>query len=202
MNRGSAILTAGLAGAVALPLLAFGLHLPLWIDGGVGLMTVVGVYLVSRKGGAAADLDDEPLRAARNQTGQSLLADGAAALSRLERAGRSIKDADMRLQIATLANTGAGVLRDVKADPGKAMAVRRLLTFYMPNAANLAEGWQTLEQRATPSPERSAQIRQTIQSLNDAFKKFADDLVEPQMQSLDLDLKVVGDALKSDLETA
>ena len=37
------------------------------------------------------------------------------------------------------------------------MAVRRLLTFYLPNAASLAEGWVTLEGSAVPSPERMAQ---------------------------------------------
>jgi hypothetical protein len=88
----------------------------------------------------------------------------------------------------------------VRADPTRAMAVRRLLTFYLPNAASLAEGWVALEGRALPSPERMTQTGQTLRSLNEAFAKFADDMAEPQMQTLDVDLKVVNDALKSDLE--
>jgi hypothetical protein len=80
------------------------------------------------------------------------------------------------------------------------MAVRRLLTFYLPNAASLAEGWLALEGKASPSPERMAQCGQTLRALNEAFAKFSDDLVEPQMQDLDIDLKVVNDALKADVE--
>ena len=45
-----------------------------------------------------------------------------------------------------------------------------------------------------------AQTGATLRSLNEAFAKFSDDMVEPQMQTLDIDLKVVNDALKSDLE--
>ena len=75
-----------------------------------------------------------------------------------------------------------------------------MLTFYLPNAASLAEGWRTLETRSSPSPERIAQTRETMQALGDAFGKFADQAVAPQLQALDLDLKVLNDALKADLE--
>ena len=111
-----------------------------------------------------------------------------------------IRDPAVRGQVGDLVKTGQKVLGDVRADPTKAMAVRRLLTFYLPNAASLAEGWVALEHKASPSPERMAQCGQTLRSLNEAFAKFSDDLVEPQMQDLDIDLKVVNDALKSDLE--
>jgi len=40
----------------------------------------------------------------------------------------------------------------------------------------------------------------TLRALNEAFSRFSDDLMEPQMQTLDIDLKVVNDALKSDLD--
>jgi hypothetical protein len=80
------------------------------------------------------------------------------------------------------------------------MAVRRLLNFYLPNAASVAEGWRALENKSEPSPERVRETRETMAQLNDAFTRFADDLHEPQMQTLDLDLKVLNDALKQDLE--
>jgi hypothetical protein len=45
-----------------------------------------------------------------------------------------------------------------------------------------------------------AQTGATLRTLNEAFAKFSDDMVEPQMQTLDIDLKVVNDALRADLE--
>jgi 5-bromo-4-chloroindolyl phosphate hydrolysis protein len=140
------------------------------------------------------------LNDARAQTGRSLLPDAAAALDRMKQTLGQIRDPAVRGQVAELVTTGRKVLDQVRADPTKAMAVRRLLTFYLPNAASLAEGWVALEGRALPSPERMTQTGQTLRSLNQAFAKFSDDMAEPQMQTLDVDLKVVNDALKSDLE--
>jgi 5-bromo-4-chloroindolyl phosphate hydrolysis protein len=118
----------------------------------------------------------------------------------MKKALTQIKDPAVRGQVDGLVRTGSKVLANLRTDPSRAMAVRRLLTFYLPNAASIAEGWVALEGRATPSPERMAQTGATLRSLNEAFAKFSDDMVEPQMQTLDIDLKVVNDALKADLE--
>ena len=194
---------AGAGAAIALPLLALALKLPLWLAAVVALAVFGGLWLVLRPSGASASgLTDEAVLDARTQTARELLADGTAALGRLQAALKAIKDAPMRTEVTNLANTGAKVLKDVRADPGRAMAVRRLLTFYLPNAAGLAEGWLALESHARPSNERIDQTRSTMHALGQAFAKFADDVAEPQLQELDLDLKVLNDALKADLETA
>jgi hypothetical protein len=115
---------------------------------------------------------------------------------RLER----IHDQLMREEIRLLTMKADRVLREVRHDPDKVMAVRRLLTFYLPNAASVAEGWRALENKSEPSPERVRETRETMAQLNDAFTRFADDLHEPQLQTLDLDLKVLNDALRQDLD--
>lgn len=199
MNRGSSILASAAAAAVAFPATALGLHLPLLLDAGLAAAVFGGVYLVARSPGRGSSLDDESVIEARNQTGRGLIEDGAEALERLRRVGRTLQDAPMRGQVERLTRTADKVLRDVRADPSRAMGVRRLLTFYLPNAASLAEGWQALERRSVPG-ERAEQTRKTMIALNEAFARYADDLTEPQMQTLDLDLKVLNDALKSDLE--
>ena len=199
ISRGTAILLAAVAAAVAMPVAGIGLHLPLWLDLGLSGGTFAGGFLLLRSG-KQATLDAEMLTDARNQTALGLVRDGQAALDRMKKALALIKDPAVRGQVDGLARTGQKVLTDVRADPSRAMAVRRLLTFYLPNAASLAEGWVALEGRALPSPERMTQTGQTLRSLNQAFAKFSDDMAEPQMQTLDVDLKVVNDALKADLE--
>jgi len=199
LSRGSAILVSAGAAAAALPGGAFLVHLPLWMAGSLSGAVFVGLFLVLRSG-APETLDEQALDDARAQTGRSLIPDAAASLDRMKKAMTLIKDPAVRGQIGDLVRTGQKVLGDVRTDPTRAMAVRRLLTFYLPNAASIAEGWVALESKASPSPERMAQTGQTLRSLNEAFTKFSDDMVEPQMQTLDLDLKVVNDALKSDLE--
>jgi hypothetical protein len=199
LSRGTAILLAAMAAALVMPAAAIGLHLPLWLDLGLSGGTFAGGFLLLRSG-RQETLDEQTLADARNQTGLGLVRDGAAALDRMKKALALIKDPAVRGQVDSLARTGLKVLGDVRADPSRGMAVRRLLTFYLPNAASIAEGWVALESKATPSPERMAQTGATLRSLNEAFAKFSDDLVEPQMQTLDIDLKVVNDALKADLE--
>ena len=202
MGRDTPILISGVAAAVALPVLALGLGLPLWLSAVIAAAVFAGAWLLLRSGGGAgAGLTDDALMDARYDTARDLLADGSGAQERLLKAVRAVKDAPMRAEIQNLADTGARVIKEVRADPDRAMPVRRLLTFYLPNAASLAEGWIALESRTHPSPERMEQTRSTMKSLGDAFAKFADDVAEPQLQALDLDLKVLNDALKSDLET-
>jgi len=199
LSRGTATLLAACAAGAVLPLGVFLMGLPIWIDapvaGGVG----VGLYFVLRSG-KQPTRDEQALNDARAQTGRSLLPDATASLDRMKQAMAKMKDPAVRGQVADLVATGAKVVDKVRADPSRAMAVRRLLTFYLPNAASLAEGWVALEGRALPSPERMTQTGATLRSLNQAFAKFSDDMAEPQMQTLDVDLKVVNDALRSDLE--
>jgi hypothetical protein len=199
LSRGTAILLAALAAAAVMPAAAIGLHLPLWLDLGLSGGTFAGGFLLLRSG-KQDTLDAEMLTDARNQTALGLVRDGQAALERMKKALAQIKDPAVRGQVDSLARTGQKVVTDIRADASRAMAVRRLLTFYLPNAASIAEGWVALEGRATPSPERMAQTGATLRALNEAFAKFSDDMVEPQMQTLDIDLKVVNDALKADLE--
>ena len=201
MGRGTSILVAGLGAALALPLLGLGLKLPIWLAAVIAAGVFAGLWLVLKPGGAGQGFSDEAVLDARSDTARDLLADGAAAAARLQKAARAIKDGPMRTEVDKLTATADRVLKEVRGDPDRAMAVRRLLTFYIPNAASLAEGWLALESRTSPSPQRVDQTRKTMQALSQAFDKFADDVAEPQLQTLDLDLKVLNDALKSDLET-
>jgi 5-bromo-4-chloroindolyl phosphate hydrolysis protein len=200
MGRGTATLLAAVAAALTLPLLALGLHLPWWLALVVAAAVFGGAWLLLKPaGGLGFGLSDTSILEARSDTAQGLLREAANAIERLRKARREIKDAPMRTEIANLLEVGDKVMREVREDPNRAMAVRRLLTFYLPNAASVADGWCTLEARATPSPERMTQTREVMGGLSQAFAKYADDVAEPELQTLDLDLKVLKDALKADL---
>jgi hypothetical protein len=105
----------------------------------------------------------------------------------------------MRSAVQSLVKTASGILGHVGQQPDRAMAVRRFLTFYLPNAAAIAQGWCTLECNAEPSPERMTQTREVMAALQDAFVKFESLADAPELQELDLNLKIVKDSLKADL---
>ncbi|MBV9993326.1 MAG: 5-bromo-4-chloroindolyl phosphate hydrolysis family protein [Alphaproteobacteria bacterium] len=199
MGRESATLIAGLAAAVAFPALALGLSLPLWLSAVVTAGVFAGLWYLLRSGGRAG-VDDEALLDARAETARGLIDDASDALARLKQVAPKIQDQTMRGEVQALAKTTDGVIADVRANPDRAMSVRRMFTFYLPNALGVAEGWQTLERHANPSPVRVQQARDTMRALNETFLKFAQDADAPEMQQLDTTLKVLKDSLKSDLE--
>ena len=199
MGRETATLVAGIAAAAVLPLLALGLTLPLWLSAIVAAGAFAGVWYLLRSGGHAG-LEDEDLLAARSETARGLIDDATTSLDRLKKVAPLIRDETMRGQVQSLAKTTDAVLTDVRANTDRAMVVRRLFTFYLPNAVSVAEGWQTLERHVNPSPVRVQQTRETMRALNDAFVKYAQDADAPEMQELDTTLKVLRDSLKSDLE--
>jgi hypothetical protein len=165
----------------------------------IGAFFWIQSWFPSRNRGAPTP-QAEPLDAASQDTADGLIAEGRAALTRLQFACRGLKDPAMKAETKRLAGTAERILLDIQADPSKAMSVRRLMTFYLPNAASVVEGWRALEGRALPAPERILQTRETMTHLNEAFDRFSHQLVAPRVQTLELDLKVLNDALKTDLE--
>ncbi len=199
MGRGNAVLVAGIAAAAVLPLLALGIGLPLLFSGVIALGVFVGLWFLLRSGGGAT-LEDEDLLAARSDTARGLIADGVAALDRLGKLAPATRDKAMRDEIQTLVETSRGVIDDIRESPERAMAVRRLFTFYLPNAVAVTEGWQVLERHAQPSAARVQQTRETMRALNEAFLKYAQDADAPEIQELDTTLKLLKDSLKADME--
>jgi len=200
MERGTSIFVGGLAAAIALPVCVFALSLPLWLGIAIAAGVFFGLMLTLRPSGFGLNMD--ALEEAQSDTTRGLVTDGSAALDRLKRTMPAIQDASMKKAVQGLSATADKILANIKSDPVRVMAVRRFLTFYLPNAASIAEGWQTLERNGSLSTERVAQTRDVMGALGDAFKKFASDADAPELQELDLNLKVVKDSLKADLEKA
>lgn len=189
---------AGAAAAIALPICVLVLGLPLWFGGLIALGIFAGLHLALRSQGFGLKLDD--MSEAQSETTRALVDEAGMALTRMRGTARLIKDPPMRELVSSLANTAAGILDHVRDAPVRAMAVRRFLTFYLPNAAAVAEGWQTLEGNSNPSTERMTQTREVMTALKDAFAKFENDADAPELSELDLNLKVIKDSLKADLE--
>lgn len=203
LNAGAAATIAGVVAALIPPPLVLAAAVPAWLALMIAFAVFVALFLLLKPNArrSAGRLDVGAIADERRGTAGDLLREGDRALDRLRTAPRTIHDQLMREEIRLLTMKAERVLREVRHDPDKVMAVRRLLTFYLPNAASVAEGWRALENKSEPSPARVQQTRETMAQLNDAFTQFADELHEPQMQTLDLDLRVLNDALKRDLDS-
>lgn len=205
VSNGTDTLVAGIVAAVLLPVLALGVKMGLFPAALVSIAVFFALRaLLGRTAPSAQAIegpDPTPMAEAQEDNARALIEEGRAALARLRAAGRNLADKDLNADARRLYHTSDRLLKDIEADPARAMSVRRFITFYLPNAASVAEGWRQLEGRALPAPERLAQTRETFDALNEAAERYANALVQPQVQTLDLDLKVLKDALKHDLET-
>lgn len=194
----ASLVVSAVAAGIALPFCSFALALPWWISLAVSAVVFGVFYIVLRPRRFDIDLDE--MNDVQADTVQALLSEGLNALDRLRAAAENMSDRPMRQVVGALCDTADNIFARLRQQPARAMSVRRFLTFYLPNAASIAEGWRTLENNRRPSPERVTQTRQVMSSLKGAFARFENETEEPELQELDLDLKLVRDALRADLE--
>ncbi|TIV58266.1 MAG: 5-bromo-4-chloroindolyl phosphate hydrolase, partial [Mesorhizobium sp.] len=96
-------------------------------------------------------------------------------------AAGSIADKDMKAKVKNLSDIAADVISKVEAKPASAPSVRRFLTYYLPQAAEVAEGYATLADRRAPSKERLSKVGAVIAKLQDAFVHYADSLADSEL---------------------
>jgi hypothetical protein len=69
----------------------------------------------------------------------------------------------------------------------------------VPRAAEIAEGYVSLEDRHAPDAAKIAEVADVIEKLEGAFVHYADSLADSELGSLDVDLKLIQASLKEDL---
>jgi len=202
MGGGGNHIVAGLVAALALPLGVFVLNLPF-----------LAVILIAAVLYAGAALALAPRRTAdRIKTGQvgraqaelvaSLVEEGEATVARLKEAARALRTASTGKTVAHLAETAQGILDRLAAEPDKLAAVRRFLTYYLPRSAEIAEGLGVAEQQRSADPKRQAEIEGILGKLDQAFGFYADSLSQAELDTLDVELKLMSRALADDLGTS
>ena len=144
-------------------------------------------------------LDLGSISGSRVAFARELLAQAQPAADRLAAAARGISDKDMAAKVKNLSDIAADVIARVEAKPETAPSVRRFLTYYVPQAAEVAEGYATLANRRAPSQARLANVGSVIAKLQDAFVHYADSLADTELGTLDVDLRLIQESLKEDI---
>lgn len=189
---------AGIAAAVLLPLLTL-LGLPFIIAAIIAAIAFVGLVLLLRPRGLFEGVDVKAFGRDKVAFAADLLKEAAPAADRLGAAAGGIADRTVKEKVRHLEQIARDVFGKVEADPGSAAGIRRFLSYYLPRAAELAEGYAALEDKHAPDATRRNEVAQVIGKLEDAFVHYADTLVDHQLGSLDIDLKLIQSSLKEDL---
>jgi 5-bromo-4-chloroindolyl phosphate hydrolysis protein len=144
-------------------------------------------------------VDVATIGSGRVEFARDLLTQAAPFAERLRGAATRISDKEVGPKVKHLAEIAADVFSKVEANPAGAANVRRFLTYYLPRAAEVSEGFAVLEGNRAPDPARLGAVRDVLVKLDDAFVHYADSLTDSELRTLDTDLRLIQASLKEDL---
>jgi 5-bromo-4-chloroindolyl phosphate hydrolysis protein len=189
---------SGVAAAVLLPLL-FWIGVPFWLAAVLAVIAFAGLVVLFSPRKLFEGLNIASVGKEKVAFAQELLNDALPAAARLREASAKITDKTVRDRVQHLTAICQDVFAKVEQNPGNASAVRRFLSYYIPRAAEVAEGYALLEDRHAPDAAKLTEVGGVIEKLEGAFVHYADSLADSELGSLDVDLKLIQASLKEDL---
>jgi 5-bromo-4-chloroindolyl phosphate hydrolysis protein len=193
------LVLAGGVSAVVLPSLVLGLGAPLWL-GLIGAVAAFGgVAFLAQPNNLLEDFDPARIGKGQFATIRAVLTDALPALDRIEHAFPKIKARAMHDHAEKIAAAARRIVADLEKEPQRLSTVQRALTYYLPRAADIVDGYLALEQRGTRDAKRFVDMEAIAAKLVDAFEQFADKLLDDELRGLDADIKLVDEALQEDL---
>jgi DNA repair ATPase RecN len=194
-------LIAGLVAAIALPVAVFVAAIPFYaaVPAAVVLFAALALILAPRR--PLEGINMTALGRGDVMAAQAALEDADGDLDAIEAAAKRIKTADIATSITHLAGTARGLLQQVEAEPAKLADIRRLVAVYLPRTRDISESFADIESRGKLDPARTERVRAVLKRIDDTFQHFGQRLVEGEAKSLDVDLALLEDSIKQELES-
>ena len=192
-------IVAGLVAAIVIPVLSFYAGMPIWIAAVIGLLVFVGLIFVLAPRGLFEGLDAKAIGRGRLEFARDLLNSATPAARRLEASAAQIASKETAKRVRHLAEIAADVFAKVEANPESAGTVRRFLSYYLPRAAEVAEGFAVIEAKRQPDATRLQEVDLVLTKLEDAFVHYSDSLVDDRLDTLDTELRLIQASLKEDI---
>jgi len=202
MASGLNWIVGGLVAALLLPALALVVGVPFIVALAVSAMAGGGVVILLEPGKLFPKLDGAGIAQSRIDFARELLTDAAPQADRIAAAAKSIRAPRVAGQVKHLADVARGVFTGIEDDPLRVDRVRRFLTYYLPQAAQVAEAYGTLERSPLPDLKRLSAVADLIDRLDGAFTRYAANLQDASLDNLDIDLKLLRRSLDDDLGPA
>lgn len=143
---------------------------------------------------------EEPVQTG-DQLADQVIAEGKAAVERLEKANDLIDDPTLSSQITRMERASRAIFAAIAEKPQKAPQVRKFLNYYLPTSLKLLESYAKLS--ATGGTQEN--ISGTLQSIQNsmemvarAFEKQLDHLYEDEALDISTDIDVLETMMKSE----
>ncbi|HEY4201920.1 MAG TPA: 5-bromo-4-chloroindolyl phosphate hydrolysis family protein [Devosiaceae bacterium] len=192
-------IVAGLAALLVVLALTLGLGVPFIIAAAIAVLAFAGLVILLSPRRLFEGMNVNAVGTGRVAFARDLLLEATPSLDRLRASGAHIKDKDVAEQVRHLATIATDVFDKVEANPANASTVKRFLSYYLPQAAQVAEAFDVLEDQHAPNPARLREVRRVVEKLEKAFVHYADGLAETELGTLDTDLRLIEASLNEDL---
>lgn len=192
-------IVAGIAAAILLPLLSIVFGMNFIVAGGISLIVFFALVLLLAPKKLFEGIDVKSIGSGRVAFARDLLIEAQPFGQRLLEAASDIRDKEVAVRVGHLASIATDVFARVEANPENAPTVKRFLSYYIPRAAEMAEGFAVLEAKRAPDAGKLEEMRGILVKLDDAFVHYSDSLVDDKLGELDTDLRLLQASLKEDI---
>jgi 5-bromo-4-chloroindolyl phosphate hydrolysis protein len=192
-------IAGAVATAVLLPLLAIGAGMPFWLAGIISMLAGAGTVAIFAPKKLFARLDASGAARGKIAFARELLTDAEPLTGRMAAAAKSIRAPEVAERVRHLVSLARDIFTAIEKDPLRIDRVRRFLTYYLPRAAEIAEAYATLECSPVSDPARLTATGELIDRLDVAFTRYAASLQNANLDTLDIELKLLKSSLDEDL---
>jgi hypothetical protein len=192
-------LIAGVVSALVVVGLTVLTQFPFLVSLVIAALVFAGLVVLLQPRQLFEGIDVKSIGSGQMEFARDLLVQATPASDRLRAAAGRIADKEVGPKVKSMADITADVFAKVEANPGNASNVRRFLTYYLPRAAEVVDGFATIESNRVPNTARLAEVGSVIVKLEEAFVHYADSLADAELGTLDTDLRLIRASLKEDL---
>lgn len=122
-------------------------------------------------------------------------------LARIREANQLIAEDEMSQKLARLEQVVRSIQVGVQNNPGSVGQLRQFTTYYLPTTGKLVDAYVDLERHGEHGPnaeQTRAEIKSTLDVINDSFAKLSDDLLQEKAWDLQSDMHVLRTMLTQD----
>lgn len=192
-------IAGGIAAAVAVPVGVFVLNLPFFLALPIALGIYAGVAILLAPRRAIDRIDPDRVGRVQATLVAGLIEEGEGVVARLKEAARKLASKEAAGKAAHMAAVAQSILDRLAQEPGKLSVMRRFLTYYLPRAADLAEGMVVVEGLKAGDPKRLADLEDMLGKLDHAFTYYSDSFAQAELDVLDVELKLIARSLAEDI---
>ncbi|MFD2250756.1 hypothetical protein FHS82_001492 [Pseudochelatococcus lubricantis] len=190
----------GIVGALSVPVLTLAAGVPLIVSSVIAALLFLGVSLLLSPRRLFEGLSFKGVSKGQLEFAADLIKEGDAHVRRLRVLARDMPGNDMRARLSHLAETGARILSLIEKSPGKAPSVGRFVSYYLPQTVRIAEGYLMVHGQERPDPDRLNELSGVVDRLDRVFDQYAGTLVESELSTLDVQLRLIDASLKQDIK--